>query len=243
MLQVLLGSVLLLFFLSLTLIDSHGIVPFEKINTPYEVVTHKVFLDISVEHQPLKRIHIVLFGNAMPKLVENFRRLCTGEMGTNKDGVKLHYKGTLMPKTQRYAWIEGGDLKRNNNTQGVSTYGEEIFADNFNLGHNGRGYVTMKPEDLSGKFSSLFTIINRKLDYFDNHYAVIGKVLYEEERLWLRNVTRYHGTEMGHCNWYVDAGRVKLYTPHIEILDSGELPLDGSETFILNPDYYKKDDL
>ena len=37
-----------------------------------------------------------LFADVCPKTCENFRALCTGEMGTNDRGVKLSYKGSKM---------------------------------------------------------------------------------------------------------------------------------------------------
>ena len=54
----------------------------------------RVFFDVTQGGSPLGRIEMELFKGVVPKTVENFRCLCTGEKGTGKTtGKPLHYKG------------------------------------------------------------------------------------------------------------------------------------------------------
>lgn len=52
-----------------------------------------VFFDITIGGQPSGRITFELYADILPKTAENFRALCTGEKGSTKSGVPLHYKG------------------------------------------------------------------------------------------------------------------------------------------------------
>ncbi|KAL4318965.1 hypothetical protein GQ457_18G004140 [Hibiscus cannabinus] len=55
-----------------------------------------VFLDVSIDGDPVERMVFELFSDIAPKTAENFRALCTGEKGIGpKTGKPLHYKGSF----------------------------------------------------------------------------------------------------------------------------------------------------
>lgn len=46
---------------------------------PDGAITHRTFFELSVGSKPIGKIVFGLFGNDLPKTVENFRALCAGD--------------------------------------------------------------------------------------------------------------------------------------------------------------------
>lgn len=66
-------------------------------------------MQFSQEEKDLGKIVIELFKNYAPKTCENFRLLCTGELGrAEKTSTKLHYKDSIIHRVVPNGWVQGG---------------------------------------------------------------------------------------------------------------------------------------
>jgi peptidylprolyl isomerase len=109
-----------------------------------EKITHKVFFDVEIKGQEAKRIVLGLFGDTVPKTVENFRALCTGEKGMATTAAKpLHFKGSTFHRIIPNFMLQGGDFTHGNGRGGESIYGAKFADENFKLKHVEPFYLSM----------------------------------------------------------------------------------------------------
>ncbi|KXZ44583.1 hypothetical protein GPECTOR_65g201 [Gonium pectorale] len=131
------------------------------------------------------RIVVELFDKEVPKTVENFRALLTGEKGLGKASKKpLHYKGNKFHRIVKGFCCQGGDIVRGDGSGGDSIYGGQFNDEKpgLKLKHDGPGVLSMAN---SGKNTNTSQWVLRRAFFFtlaaapqcDGKHVVFGKVL------------------------------------------------------------------
>merc|ERR1719461_2827376 len=175
-------------------------------------VTHKVFFDITMDGKSMGRVVFGLYGKTVPKTVENFRALSTGEKGMGKKGKPLHYKGSTFHRVITQFMIQGGDFTDGNGRGGESIYGAKFKDENFKLKHNKPGLLSMANagKDTNG---SQFLITTVKTPWLDGKHVVFGEVEDKDSQALVKKIEA------------LGSGSGKT-SKAIKIADSGEIAME-----------------
>ncbi|KAG2448566.1 hypothetical protein HYH02_006457 [Chlamydomonas schloesseri] len=138
----------------------------------------RVWFDIQIGSEAAGRVVMELFADIVPKTVENFRALCTGEKGVGKSGKRLHFKGCIFHRIIPEFMCQGGDFTASDGTGGESIYGAK-FADEapgLALKHDKPGILSMANAGPNTNGSQFF-ICTVPTPWLNGKHVVFGRVV------------------------------------------------------------------
>ncbi|CUA76009.1 peptidyl-prolyl isomerase G (cyclophilin G) [Rhizoctonia solani] len=137
----------------------------------------RVFFNFEADGHPLGRVVFELFRDEVPKTVENFRALATGEKGLSQvSQTPLYYKGCIIHRSIENFMIQGGDFTKRNGTGGESIYGHPFEDENFNRDVDAEGLLVMANRGPNTN-SSQFFITVRPCPHLNGKHVVFGRVV------------------------------------------------------------------
>merc|ERR1711879_638531 len=135
-----------------------------------EDITEEVFFDIAIGGEEAGRIVIGLYGDVVPKTVENFRTYCVNDQVGNS------YRGSIFHRILPGYMCQGGDFVNFNGSGSRSIFGGEFEDESFELEITKPGLLVMANSgpDTNG---CQFFITTRPLDWLNGKHVVFGEIV------------------------------------------------------------------
>jgi len=133
------------------------------------VVTDIVTFKMSSASKDIGEIKFGLFGETVPKTVENFVKLSTGECG-------FGYANSKVYRIVKDFVCQAGDFMKGDGTGGKSIWGGKFEDENFDIKHTGAGFLSMANGGPNTN-SSQFFILSKKKESLDGKHVVFGKII------------------------------------------------------------------
>jgi cyclophilin family peptidyl-prolyl cis-trans isomerase len=181
-----------------------------------------------------RRVEVQLFADQAPIAVENFRALCTGEMGmcsSNSSSKPLCYRNSQMHRVVPNMCVQGGDFTAGNGTGGESIYRAGCsphadmwgkFRDEVFLQHDRAGLLSYANNGPNRNGSQFFFTL-RPLPHLNGKHVVFGKVIVDNDASDTDGMSVVE--EMGRLS--TNAKQRPLESAVIQ--DCGEILPDGTE--------------
>lgn len=135
-----------------------------------------MFLDIGIgENANSGRLVLELYGDTNPVTVYNFRVLCTGELGTNASGLRLHYKNTRFHRIITEFMCQGGDLTDGKDSS-PSIWGSKFPDENFIHKHTKAGILSMANKGPNTNGSQFF-LCTTATPWLNDLHVVFGHLV------------------------------------------------------------------
>jgi cyclophilin family peptidyl-prolyl cis-trans isomerase len=139
-------------------------------------VTHKAFLDISINSTSAGRIVLGLYGEVAPKTVENFVHHVQCDIRNETTGILKCYNGSKFHRAIRGFMVQAGDYVKGNGGFSESIWGGLFADETFDIELKGPGVLAMANSARNANGCQFFITL-KATPWLEGKHVGFGRVL------------------------------------------------------------------